>query len=153
MKSVAVSKSRTKMTEVVLPNDTNPLGVLLGGKLLYWMDIAAAVCAQMHSSNIAVTVAIDHVEFKSAAKIGDIIEIIAHVTNAFNTSMEVYVEVSKRDAVLQTPVKINEAYFIFVCLDRDEKLVKVPPVIPQTKREKELFAAAIKRRKDRNRNK
>jgi len=107
----------------------------------------------MHSSNIAVTVAIDHVEFKSAAKIGDIIEIIAHVTNAFNTSMEVYVEVSKRDAVLQTPVKINEAYFIFVCLDRDEKLVKVPPVIPQTKREKELFAAAIKRRKDRNRNK
>ena len=149
MKGIPVSKSFTKMTEVVLPNDTNPLGVLLGGKLLYWMDIAAAVCAQMHSSNVAVTAAIDHLEFKGAAKVGDIIEITAQVTNAFNTSMEILVETWKKNVAFQTPIKINEAYFIFVCINEQGNLLPVPAVIPKTKKEKELYVLAKNRRNSR----
>jgi len=149
MESIPVSYSRTKMTEVVLPNDTNPLGILLGGRLLYWMDIAAAVCAQKHSRNVAVTVAIDHLEFKAPAKTGDIIEIESQVTHTFNTSLEVIVEAWKVNIKSQEKVKINEAYFMFVVVDAEGNHLIVPPVIPETARDKALFVEAELRRKER----
>jgi acyl-CoA hydrolase len=147
MEGISVNRSRTKMTEVVLPNDTNPLGILLGGRLLYWMDIAAAICAQLHSQNIAVTVALDHMEFRSPAKTGDIIEIEAQVTHVFYTSLEIIVEAWKKNIKSQERIKVNEAYFTFVVIDSEGNHLNVPPVIPETERDKVLFVEAETRRK------
>src|SRR6185503_10421171 len=81
------------MSELVLPNDTNTLGNLMGGKLLHWMDIASAIAAQKHSNRIVVTVSVDFVSFKESIKLGDVVTLKARVTRAFKTSMEVIIEV------------------------------------------------------------
>ena len=140
-------ESKTTMTEVVFPNDTNPMGIVQGGRIIQLMDIACAICAQTHSGKIAVTAAIDKVSFKQPARLGDILTIKAKITRAFTTSMEVYVEVWTKRLPEMKPFLTNEAYFVFVALDKNAKPTSVIPVKPVTTEEKEQYAGALKRRK------
>lgn len=147
MKAKSPSASETIKTEVVCPNDTNPMGLLLGGRLVQWMDIAAAICAQNHAEKICVTASIDNVNFKSSARVGDVITIKARITRAFKTSMEIFVETHSKNVLSRENHLINEAYFTFVALDDHARVTSVPEVLPKTKREKEQFEQAMKRRK------
>ncbi|MBN8692090.1 MAG: acyl-CoA thioesterase [Bacteroidetes bacterium] len=141
--------SETIVTEVVCPNDTNPMGILQGGRLVQWMDIASAVCAQNHAEKICVTASIDSVKFKMPAKVGDIITIKAKVTRVFNTSMEIHVVAWAKKIVSQKAYLINEAYFTFVALDDNAKATHVPQIKPSTLQDKKLFLSANTRRKSR----
>ena len=140
------SESFTVMNELVLPNDTNTLNNLMGGRLLHWMDIAAAISAQKHSNHIVVTASVDNVSFKKAVKLGDVITISAKVTRAFTTSMEVRIEVWTENIPTGEKSKSNEAYYTFVALDNSGKVAKVPELIPETEEEKNLFDHALRRR-------
>lgn len=142
------SYSETIKTEVVCPNDTNPMGILQGGRLVEWMDMAAAVCAQTHTGKICVTASIDHVDFNAAAKIGDILNIKAKITRAFTTSMEIYVNANVRKVLEGKTYLVSEAYFTFVALDEDGKAAPVITVVPETATEKEQYEAALSRRKN-----
>ena len=138
--------SETIKTEVVCPNDTNPMNILQGGRLVEWMDMAAAVCAQTHAEKICVTASINHVDFNEAAKIGDIITINAKITRAFNTSMEIFVHAFARKVLEGEKYLISEAYFTFVALDENGKITPVIGVAPETAAEKEQYDAALLRR-------
>lgn len=138
--------SETIKTEVVCPNDTNPMGLLQGGRLVEWMDIAAAVCAQTHAGKICVTASINNVDFNEAAKVGDIITISAKITRAFNTSMEIFVQSFARKVLAGKKYLISEAYFTLVALDENGKASLVIAVKPVTQSEKEQFNAALLRK-------
>jgi acyl-CoA hydrolase len=140
------SESETIKTEVVCPNDTNPMGILKGGRLVEWMDMAAAVCAQTHSGKICVTASINDVDFKEAANVGDIITINAKITKAFNTSMEIYVQAFARKVLAGKKLLISEAYFTFVALDEKGKAAKVIAVRPVTATEKSHYDAAERKK-------
>ena len=142
-----VSESKTVMTELIMPNDTNPMGNLMGGYLMRWMDIASAICAGRHSEAHVVTAAVDHISFQNPIKLGDVITLEASVTRAFNTSVEVYVEVFASDIKGQKPRRCNHAYFTFVALD-EKRLNPIPvaPVIPLSSEEQQLFDGAAHRR-------
>jgi len=142
-----VSESTTIFTEIVMPNDTNPMNNLMGGNLLKWMDIASGICAGKHAGKVAVTAAVDNVSFGRPIKIGDVVTIEAQVTRAFNSSMEIYIEVFKENIRSRSAkVKCNEAYYTFVALDDDGRPCAVPPVDPQTDEEKHRFERAMRRR-------
>lgn len=143
------AESETITTQVICPNDTNPMGLLQGGRLVEWMDITAAVTAQTHSGRIAVTASIDSLIFKRPARIGDIISIKARITRAFETSMEIFVGVWTRKVISKEEYMTNEAYFTFVALDDNAHPTKIPQVRPVTKGEKTAYAAALKRREAR----
>ena len=145
-KAKTPSASETIKTEIVCPDDTNPIGILMGGKMVQWMDIAAAVCAQTHAEKICVTASIREVSFRQAAKLGDVVIIKAKLACAFTTSMEIFVQAFAHNVLQRKKQLISEAYFIFVALDEEAKATVVPPVKPVHKTEKELFDAAIKRR-------
>lgn len=134
------------MNELVLPNDTNTLNNLMGGRLLHWMDIAAAIAAQKHSNNIVVTASVDNVSFHHPIKLGDVVTLEAKVTRAFNTSVEVRLDVWAENIPSGTRFKSNEAYYTFVALAEDGKTVPVPPVSIETEEEKKLFDGALRRR-------
>jgi acyl-CoA hydrolase len=138
--------SFTIMNELVLPNDTNTLNNLMGGRLLHWMDIAAAISAQKHCNNIVVTASVDNVSFKHAIKLGDVITIEAKVTRAFSTSMEVRLDVWAENIPSGTRVRSNEAYYTFVAIDADGKTVPIPEILPESEAEKKLFDGALRRR-------
>jgi acyl-CoA hydrolase len=138
--------SFTVMNELVLPNDTNTLNNLMGGRLLHWMDIAAAISAQKHCNNIVVTASVDNVSFKHAIKLGDVITIEAVVTRAFSTSMEVRLDVWAENIPSGTRIKSNEAFYTFVAIDSDGKTVAVPEIDPESENEKKLFDGALRRR-------
>ncbi len=138
--------SRTIMTELVLPNDTNALHNLRGGKILHWMDIASAIAAGKHSSKVVVTVSVDHVSFYNPIKLGDVITIEAKVTRTFNTSIETYIEVWAENLPTENKYKCNDAYYTFVALDSNGKPTASQPLIPETEQEKEQFERAIRRR-------
>lgn len=140
------SDSETIKTEVVCPNDTNPMNILQGGRLVEWMDMAAAVCAQTHAEKICVTASINHVDFNEASKIGDIITINAKITRAFNTSMEILIHAFARKVLEGEKYLISEAYFTFVALDENGKITPVIGVAPETAAEKEQYDAALLRR-------
>lgn len=146
MKIKTPSDSETIKTEVVCPNDTNPMGLLLGGRLVQWMDIAAAICAQTHAGKICVTASIDNVNFKSSARVGDIITIRAKITRAFASSMEIFVETHAKNVLSQESGLINEAYFTFVALDNRGHATPVSVVKPETDTETEQFKNALIRR-------
>lgn len=142
-----VSDSRTVMTELIMPNDTNPMGNLMGGYLMRWMDIVCAVCAGKHCEAYVVTAAVDHISFQQPIRLGDVITLEASVTRAFNTSVEIYVEVFANDVKGQNPRRCNHAYFTFVALDDSRKTpVSVPPVIPLSNEEQNLYESAARRR-------
>lgn len=141
------SVSETIKTEVVCPNDTNPMGILQGGKLVEWMDIAAAVCAQTHAGKICVTASINHVDFNAAAKVGDIVTVCARITRAFNSSMEILVQAFARKVLEGQKYLISEAYFTFVALNDLGSATTVVAVKPVTAEEKKQFNAALLRRR------
>jgi len=142
-----VSESKTTMTELVMPNDTNPLGNLMGGNLMRWMDIASGICAARHCEAHCVTASVDHVSFEQPIRLGDTVTINATVTRAFTTSVEVYVEVFAADVLGTYTHKSNHAYFTFVALDKENKKpMPVPKVQPLTNEEEQLFESASRRR-------
>ena len=138
--------SLTLMTEIVLPNDTNVFGNLMGGRLMYWMDIAAAIAAQKHCNAPVVTASVDNISFENPIKLGNTVHIEAKVTRAFNTSMEVHMRVWGEDFQHQYKYKSNEAYYTFVALDPNRKPRRVPQLVPETEDEKMLYDGAIRRR-------
>lgn len=139
-------ESFTTMNELVLPNDTNPLNNLMGGRLLHWMDIAAAISAQKHCNQIVVTASVDNVSFRHPIKLGDVITIEAQVTRAFNTSVEVLLTVWAENIPSATRVKSNEAFYTFVAIDEAGKTMPVPKLVPETAQEQKLYDEALYRR-------
>jgi acyl-CoA hydrolase len=139
-------ESFTIMNELVLPNDTNPLNNLMGGRLLHRMDLAAAISAQKHCNNIVVTASVDNVSFRHAIKLGDVITIEAKVTRAFSTSMEVRLDVWAENIPSGTRVRSNDAFYTFVALNKEGKPISVPEIEPETETEKKLFEGALRRR-------
>ena len=146
MNAKSPKESYTIMNELVLPNDTNTLNNLMGGRLLHWMDIAAAICSQKHSNRTVVTASVDNVSFKQPIKLGDVVNIEAKVTRAFNTSLEVRLDVWTQNIPSGTKIKSNEAYYTFVALDAEGNTMRVPEIIPQTEEEIGLFDGALRRR-------
>ncbi|HZH64671.1 MAG TPA: acyl-CoA thioesterase [Flavisolibacter sp.] len=138
--------SFTMMTEIVLPNDTNVFGNLMGGRLMYWMDIAAAIAAQRHCNAPVVTASVDNISFESPIKLGNTVHIEAKVSRAFTTSMEVHLKVWGEDFTQQFKYKSNEAYYTFVALDPNRRPRAVPQLLPETKEEIEIFEGALRRR-------
>lgn len=134
------------MSELVLPNDTNTLGNLMGGKLMHWMDIAAAIAAQRHCNCPVVTASVDNVSFNNPIKLGNVLTIESKVTRAFNTSMEIYLKVWGEDLSAQYKYLTNEAYATFVALDPNGKPRKVPNLVPETEHEKKMYDGALRRR-------
>lgn len=141
-----VNQSHVVMTELVLPNDTNTYGNLMGGRLMYWMDIAAALSAMKHCGAPVVTASVDNISFESPIKLGNVVHIEAKVSRVFNTSMEIHLTVWGEDVVHAYRYKSNEAYYTFVALDPNGKPRSVEPVEPETADEKKLFDGALRRR-------
>lgn len=146
MQTKTPKDSLTTMTEIVLPNDTNVLNNLRGGKILHWMDIASAIAGGKHSNAVVVTASVDNVSFENPIKLGDVVTITAKVTRAFSTSMEVHLEVWAENLPTQTRYRCNEAYYTFVALDSNGKPKKVNELLPETEEEKKHFAGAKRRR-------
>lgn len=146
MKSKTPSQSATINTEVILPNDTNHVGNLFGGKLMQWVDITAAIAAQRHCGRVVVTAAINHVSFDKPIKQNSIVTLQAKVSRAFNSSMEVFVDVSFEDTVTGIQTKCNEAILTFVAIDQNGTPLPVPELIPETEIEKQRFKSALRRR-------
>jgi acyl-CoA hydrolase len=140
------SDSAVIMTELVLPNDTNLFGNLMGGRLMYWMDIAAALAAGKHCSAPVVTASVDNISFEAPIKLGNVVHIEARISRAFNTSMEIHLKVWGEDLTHQYKYKSNEAYYTFVALDPNRKPRVVPQLTPETEEEKKLFDGALRRR-------
>ena len=138
--------SKITMTELVLPNDTNVFGNLMGGRLLYWMDIAAALCAGKHCNTPVVTVSVDNISFLNPVQLGNAVHIHASISRAFNSSMEIHLRVWGEDYMAQKKYESNEAYYTFVALDMDRRPTSVPAVVPETADEKKLFDGALRRR-------
>ena len=134
------------MNELVLPNDTNTLNNLMGGRLLHWMDIAAAIAAQKHCNRIVVTASVDNVSFQHAIKLGDVVTIEAKVSRAFNTSVEVRLDVWAENIPSGSRQKSNEAYYTFVAVDQSGRTIPVPELKPETEEEHMLFDGALRRR-------
>jgi acyl-CoA hydrolase len=146
MEAKKASVSFTIMNEVVLPNDTNTFGNLMGGRLMYWMDIAAGIAAGKHCNFPSMTASVDNLSFKNPIKLGNVVHIQAKVSRAFNTSMEIFIKVWGEDNLHQYKYESNEAYFTFVALDPYNKPRPVPQVIPETEEEKRLYEGALRRR-------
>ena len=140
------SESLVMMTELVLPNDTNNFGNLMGGRLMYWMDIAAALSALKHCAAPVVTASVDNISFETPIKIGNVVHIEAKVTRAFKSSMEVHLQVWGEDAIQQFRYKSNEAFLTFVALDPNGKPRSVNGLVPETPEEIKLYEGALRRR-------
>lgn len=146
MEPRTAADSRIVMTELVLPNDTNTFGNLMGGRLMYWMDIAAALAAMKHCGAPVVTASVDNISFEAPIKLGNVVHIEAKVSRAFTTSMEVHMSVWGEDALHQYKYKSNEAYYTFVSLDPNGKPRPVPQLIAETEEEKKIYDGALRRR-------
>ena len=146
MEARTPSYSRTTMTEIVLPNDTNALGNLRGGKILHWMDIASAIASGKHAQSVVVTVSVDQVSFENPIKLGDVVTINAEVTRAFNTSIETYIEVWAENIPTKPRYKCNAAYYTFVALDSNGRPKSSPELLPESAEEKDRYEGALKRR-------
>jgi len=139
-------RSEIIMTELVLPNDTNQLGNLLGGRLLHWIDVSAALSAQKHSGFVCVTASVDEVSFLEPIKLGHVVYIRAIVTRAFRTSMEVEVMVEREDPLHDSRAHTAVAYLTFVCIDQYGKPIPAPPVLPETPEQHRRYLEAEQRR-------
>jgi acyl-CoA hydrolase len=141
-----VRESLTINTEMVMPNDTNTLGNLMGGNLMRMMDIAGAISAQKHSNRIVVTASVDNVSFVNPIPLGNVVTLEAKITRSFNTSMEVMVEVFSENIPAGTKTKTNQAFLTFVAVDQSGRPIEIAEAIPETLEEKEFFAGALRRR-------
>lgn len=133
-------------SEIVLPNDTNTYNNLMGGRLMYLMDVVGAIAAQKHSNQHVVTASVDNISFKSSPALGDTITLTAKVTRAFASSMEVHITVSSESFIKGTKVETNTAFFTFVGISEDGKPTPVPELIPETEDEQALYDSALRRR-------
>jgi acyl-CoA hydrolase len=145
------------MAEVVLPNDANPLGSLLGGRLMHFIDIAGAMAAHRHARSYVVTASMDHIDFLAPVHVGDLLLLRSSVNRAFRTSMEVGVKCFVENYIAGTTRHIATAFLTFVAVDRHGNRIPVPPVIPETDEEKRRYEDALRRRQmreqERNRQK
>ena len=139
-------ESLVSMTELVLPNDTNTLNNLMGGRLMHWMDIVSAISAQKHSNRTVVTASVDNISFKHPIRLGNVVTLRAKVTRAFNSSMEIRIDVDAEDMPSNKKIESNSAYFTFVAVDHTGKPIEVPEVIPETEEEKAMYDGALRRR-------
>jgi acyl-CoA hydrolase len=140
------SQSLTINTEVVLPNDTNHVGNLFGGKLMQWVDITAAIAAQRHCGRVVVTAAINHVSFDHPIKQNSVVTLEAKVSRAFSSSMEIYVDVYVENPATGAKTKCNEAILTFVAIDQNGSPLPVPALVPETELEQKRFEGALRRR-------
>lgn len=143
------SASHVEMTELVLPNDTNLLGNLLGGRLMHWMDIAGGMSAARYSNHNVVTAAVDNLTFHRPIKLGELVNLRALVTWTGRTSMEIRVTVHAENTATGDIQLANEAFFTFVALDHRGKPVPIPTLRLETETEKQMFAEAQMRREHR----
>ncbi|MDP5140853.1 MAG: acyl-CoA thioesterase [Spirosomaceae bacterium] len=145
-KTKQVKDSFTIMTEMIMPNDTNSLGNLMGGNLLRMMDIVGAICAQKHSNRIVVTASVDNVSFKKAIPLGYVVTLEAQVTRSFNSSMEVMVNVFSENIPAGTKENTNNAFLTFVAVDQSGRPIEVPELVPENDEQTELYNGALRRR-------
>ncbi|MBI3110093.1 MAG: acyl-CoA thioesterase [Ignavibacteriales bacterium] len=141
-----VHESQVEMTEMVLPNDTNRLGNLLGGRLMHMIDIAAAIAASRHSNRVCVTASVDELNFLHSIKQGEVLTLQASVNRVFHTSLEVGVRVTKENVLTGEKKHANSAYLTFVAIDEQGKPVAVEPIKPVTREQKRRYADAARRR-------
>ncbi|WP_339705986.1 acyl-CoA thioesterase [Algoriphagus aquimarinus] len=139
-------ESAVIMTEMVLPNDTNTLNNLMGGKLMHWMDIVAAIAAQKHSNSIVVTASADNISFQQPIALGNVVTLKAQVTRAFNSSMEVFIQVTAEDIPANKKVMTHRAFFTFVAVNENNKPSRIPELVPETLEEIENYEGALRRR-------
>ena len=141
-----VSDSQSEMIEFVLPNDANPLGALLGGRLMHWIDLAGALAAHRHSRNYVVTASIDHLDFWTPVHVGDVIVLRSSVNRVFTTSMEVGVKVWVENYLADESRHVSSAYLTFVAVDAAGRHLRVAPVIPESEEQKRRYEDAGRRR-------
>lgn len=147
--SKTVARSQSEMTEIILPNDTNTLGNLLGGRLMHFIDLTGAMAAYRHSRTNVVTAAMDHIDFIQPVHLGDLLTLKASVNRAFSTSIEVGVKVWAEDPKTGTVAHVASAYLVFVAIDNSGQRVKVPVLAPETPEEQRRYADALRRREHR----
>jgi acyl-CoA hydrolase len=140
------SESLNIQTELIMPGHSNPLGNLMGGNLLSWMDVACGISALKHSGHISVTASVDNVTFSLPIKVGDVVIIKSFVTRAFRTSMEVMCEVFIQNIEQATEQMSHRAFFTFVAINKAGERIEVPQIEPETELEQKLFENALKRR-------
>ena len=146
MESRTPSESKTILTDLVLPSETNPLNNLFGGELLARMDRAASIAARRHSRRIVVTASVNHVAFNKMIPLGSVVTVEAKISRAFKTSMEVFIDVWVEDRESGISSKANEAIYTFVAVDEQGQPVPVPQVVPESDQEKERYDAALRRK-------
>jgi acyl-CoA hydrolase len=141
-----VKESQVQMVQMVLPTDTNRLGNLLGGQLMQWIDIAAAIAASRHTNRVCVTASVDELNFHHPILQGDVVTLEASVNRVFHTSLEIGVRVTKENLLTGQQTYTNTAYLTFVAIDENGKPVVASPIQPVTKEEKRRYADAARRR-------
>lgn len=146
LQSRPVRDSQSEMAELVLPNDANPLGALLGGRLMHWIDLAGAMAAHRHSRSYVVTASVDHIDFLVPVRVGSLVILRSSVNRVFRTSMEVGVKVWTEDYIEDTRRHVASAHLTFVAVDRAGNRLPVAPVVPETDQEKRRFEDAGRRR-------
>jgi hypothetical protein len=146
MKPVYAKDTHTTTTHLVLPENTNTLGNLMGGQLLNWLDIASAISAQRHCRRVVVTAAVNNVSFQHPIKLGDLVVIEAKVSRSFNSSMEVFMDIFVEHGSTGEKIKCNEAIYTFVAVDQLGGPINVPELIPETEIEKMRYDGALRRR-------
>ena len=146
MEAKTAEASKTIMTDLVLPSETNPLNNLFGGELLARMDRAASIAARRHSRRIVVTASVNHVAFNRSIPLGSVVTVEAKVSRTFKTSMEIFIDVWTEDRESGTRAKANEAIYTFVAVDETGRPVEVPAIEPETEIEKQRFEAALRRK-------
>src|SRR5580693_8588735 len=144
-----IKSTQSEMTEIILPNDTNTLGNLLGGRLMHFIDLTGAMAAFRHSRTHVVTAAMDHIDFIRPVHLGDLLTLKSSVNRAFNTSMEVGVKVWAENTRSGEQLHVASAYLVFVAIDKEGRRQKVPELIPETPDELRRYADALLRREHR----
>jgi acyl-CoA hydrolase len=147
--SRTVASTQSEMTEIILPNDTNTLGNLLGGRLMHFIDLTGAMAAYRHSRTYIVTAAMDHIDFIQPVHLGELLTLKSSVNRAFSTSMEVGVKVWAENMQNGSALHVASAYLVFVAIDKDGRRQKVPQLIPETPNEMRRYADALRRREHR----
>lgn len=146
LKSKTPKETHAISTEIVLPNDTNTLGNLMGGRLLHWMDITSAIAAHRHCRRVVVTASVNNVAFNQPIKLGDVVTIEAKVSRAFSTSMEVFIDVWVENHISGEKTKCNEAIYTFVAVDQVGHPISVPQLVPESAEEIARYNGAQRRR-------
>jgi acyl-CoA hydrolase len=141
-----VGDSQSEMAEIVLPNDANPLGALLGGRLMHWIDLAGAMAAHRHSRNYVVTASVDHIDFLIPVRVGDLVILRSAVNRAFHSSMEVGVKVYVENYIADSVHHVASAYLTFVAVDGAGKHLRVPAIIAESDEQRRRYEDAGRRR-------